>query len=100
MVYLLHFRGGHLGTSGSNVARHYLGWTLDGHLDARLAAHQQGQGAKITAAAVQRGLSLQVVVTLPGDRQRERRLKRAGHFAERLCSVCRSHHALADGHAA
>ena len=100
MVYLTHFRGGHLATSGSNAARRYLGWKPDGRLDERLTQHQRGTGAKITAAAVQRGLSLHVVATLPGDRQRERRLKRAGHFAERLCPECRSHHAASDGHAA
>lgn len=89
MVYLIHFAGGHLGTSGRNAAQHYVGWCADGTLDQRLAEHRSGAGAKITAAAVQRGLALEVVTTLPGDRTRERRLKQSGHF-ERYCAVCRS----------
>ena len=100
MVYVLHFTGGRLGTRGRNSAGHYVGWTPDGKLDERVREHRRGTGAKITAAAVARGLGLEVVATLPGDRTTERRLKRAGHVPERLCPLCRSHHPDGDGHAA
>lgn len=86
-LYLIHFGGGHLGTSGRNSARHYLGFAPDGQVAARVAEHQRGTGAKITAAAVARGLTLELAATLPGDRTRERQLKRNGHLAQR-CPLC------------
>ena len=46
-VYLLHFSeaygpGG--GANGRGTARHYTGWAAD--LNARLAEHEQGRGAR------------------------------------------------------
>ena len=46
-VYLLHFAPPY------KHARHYLGSTDD--LDARLAAHRSGRGARLTQVAVQNG---------------------------------------------
>jgi predicted GIY-YIG superfamily endonuclease len=67
-------------------AQYYVGYCEDGGLDRRLAEHWAGQGAKITAAAVARGLSLEVVLTLPGDRRTERAIKNqknTARFVER-----------------
>jgi hypothetical protein len=91
MVYLLHFAGGALARKGTSGARHYLGYCLDGEVQRRLHQHLAGTGARITAAAVAAGLTLVLVKTWPGDRKRERSLKRARHFAERHCKICREH---------
>jgi predicted GIY-YIG superfamily endonuclease len=56
-------------------ARYYLGFCEDGRLEARLAEHRAGQGARITAAAVERHIWFDVVLTLPGTRADERHLK-------------------------
>ena len=57
------------------TAQYYLGYCEDGRLDDRLAEHRAGRGAAITAAAVRNGIKFRVVLTLPGDRNEERRLK-------------------------
>jgi len=68
-------------------ASHYLGWADD--VDARMAEHRAGRGARILAACVQRGIGFGVVRTWAGvDRTFERRLKRQ-HNAWRLCPRCR-----------
>ena len=92
MLYLIHFQGGRLGGEGSKGASHYLGWASDrpGALKHRLREHRTGQGAAITRAAVERGLTLDLADVLPGDRHEERRLKRAGHIPERRCPVCKA----------
>ncbi len=86
MVYLLHFSG-RLGNE-RHSAQHYLGFCPDGTLDNRLAEHEHGAGARITAAAVERGFSLRVARTWNnGDRKLERRLKNQKH-SPRLCPLC------------
>lgn len=57
------------------MARFYLGWCKDGQLKRRLAEHRAGTGAAITRAAVAQGIGFEVVITLPGTRKDERRLK-------------------------
>ena len=86
VCYLLHFNG-KLGnpTNPRAMAGHYLGTADD--LDARLAEHRKGQGARITAAAVQRGIDFTVARTWPGGRTVERRLKRR-KAGPRLCPKC------------
>lgn len=54
-------------------AKFYIGWTDD--VDARLAEHRAGRGAKITAAAVERGIGFKVVLVIDGDRSVERAIK-------------------------
>lgn len=78
-VYLLHFDQpyGH--------ARHYLGWTLD--LDARLAEHAAGRGARLLAVAQAAGVTWQLARTWQGGRARERQLKNQGG-ASRRCPLC------------
>ena len=73
-VYMLHFVGGALG-SERHSASTYLGYCDDGPLDERLAEHRVGRGAAITRAAVEKGLRLEVVASVPGDRALERWLK-------------------------
>lgn len=46
-LYLLHFQRPH------RHARHYLGWSRD--LDARIAAHRKGQGARLVEVIIDSG---------------------------------------------
>lgn len=89
-VYLLHFNQP-LGNPDSprGQARHYLGWAPV--LASRLEAHLRGQGAAITRAARERGISWEVVSTWEGDYTLERRLK-ALHAGPRLCPICGRRH--------
>jgi predicted GIY-YIG superfamily endonuclease len=66
-------------------ARHYLGTTVD--LDRRLETHRAGKGARILAAANQRGIGYDVVRTWPGGRDVERQLKNRRN-APKLCPTC------------
>lgn len=74
MVYILQFSQP-LG-SPKHQANFYIGYCRDDLLDERLHLHRTGQGAAITRAAVLRGYSLELVATLTGGREEERRLKR------------------------
>ena len=69
----------------THPARHYTGWAAD--LDARLAQHAAGHGARMLAAAAARGISWRVTRTWAGDRALERRLK-AWKNGPELCPVC------------
>lgn len=67
-------------------AQFYIGSCADRRLKARLAEHRRGHGAAITRAAGQRGIGFDVVLTLPGGRAEERRIKaqkNAREFIER-----------------
>ncbi len=87
MLYLLHFDAPLGDSSRPHMsAQHYLGFADD--VAARIAEHQAGRGAAITAACVARGIGLRHVATFDGDRTAERRAKRNGHF-ERRCPVCK-----------
>ena len=80
-VYLLHFERPH------RHARHYLGWSRD--LDARIAAHRKGQGARLLEVIISSGNDFVVVRTWPSAaRSEERRLKRQ-HNTPRHCPICR-----------
>jgi predicted GIY-YIG superfamily endonuclease len=74
VIYILKFSD----TLGNvkHRARYYLGYCEPGRLNGRLAEHRAGIGAAITRAAVERGYSLEVVASFPGDRTLERQLKR------------------------
>ena len=80
-VYLLHFERPY------KHARHYIGWTKD--LDARLAAHRSGQGARLLAVLLRaHGIGFVVARTWTGaTRARERQIKTQGG-ASRCCPVC------------
>ncbi len=88
MIYLIHFSKP-IG-SDKKMAQHYIGYA-EGDPAARLALHRAGRGAKITRAAAERGIGLEIVRTWPGDRAVERRLKQRGHAAK-LCPVCNPQH--------
>lgn len=78
-VYLLHFDRPY------RHAKHYTGWARD--LDARLAAHERGQGARLLEVVHQAGISWRLARTWPGSRARERQIKTQGG-ASRCCPLC------------
>jgi hypothetical protein len=62
-------------------------WGQTQNLEQRLATHREGLGAKILAAANERGIAYDVVRTWPGGRELDRRLKRQ-HNGPKLCPRC------------
>jgi predicted GIY-YIG superfamily endonuclease len=78
-IYLLHFDRPY------KHARHYLGWARD--LDARLADHDAGRGARLTAVVIATGIGWTLARTWPGTRTRERQIKKQGG-ASRCCPEC------------
>lgn len=73
MLYILGFS--HPLGNERHRAQYYLGFCEDYRLEERLEEHRAGRGAKITAAAVERGFRLELIAILPGTRADERRLK-------------------------
>ena len=78
VIYLLHFHVPY------KHARHYLGSTAD--LDARLAEHRQGTGARLMGVIASAGINWTLSRAWPGDRKRERKLKNRHRRA--LCPLC------------
>jgi predicted GIY-YIG superfamily endonuclease len=78
-VYLIHFDRPY------RHAGHYTGWAAN--LDGRFWHHQHGSGARLTQVAVQAGIILEIVRTMPGTREDERRIKKAGG-QRRYCPAC------------
>ncbi len=83
-VYLLHFEQKYY------HAGHYCGSTCN--LDARLALHNHGNGARLTEVVSHAGIGMELVRLWQFDsyaeaRAFESRLKRAGH-SPRNCPVC------------
>lgn len=80
-VYLLHFDRPY------KHARHYIGWTAN--LPERLHAHEHddGHAARLLAVARSVGIGWTLARTWPGDRHRERAIKRMGG-ASRCCPMC------------
>lgn len=74
MIYILEFS--HPLGNHKHQARYYLGSCRDDLLQERIQTHRDGRGAAITRAAVERGYRLELVGTLPGGRDEEKRLKR------------------------
>lgn len=66
-------------------ARHYLGWAKS--LDARIAHHRSGTGARLTQVIRDAGIGFTVSRTWEGDRNLERKLKNR-HNAPKLCPRC------------
>ena len=79
VIYLLHFDRPY------RHAKHYMGWTID--LDARLALHAAGRGARLLEVVRAAGISWQLARTWTGDRNFERRMKQRGQ--SRRCPICR-----------
>jgi hypothetical protein len=81
-VYLLHFDRPY------RHAKHYTGWAASSRsLKRRLAQHGRGDGARLLAVAHAAGIGWQLARTWPGDRTRERQIKRQGG-ASRYCPMC------------
>ena len=79
-VYLIHF------DTPYKHARHYLGSADD--VEARLAQHRSGNGARLMEVVGKAGISWRLARTWDGGRDQERRLKRQKH-GPRLCPICR-----------
>jgi predicted GIY-YIG superfamily endonuclease len=82
-VYLIHFAHKY------KHAGHYLGSTKN--LEARLAQHRSGQGARLMEVVTQAGISWQVARIWQGGRNKERQLKRWRNGG-RLCPICKAEH--------
>lgn len=83
VVYLIHFERPY------RHARHYLGWAAQ--LDARIAHHRAGTGARLLAVVNAAGIGWSVVrVWDPASRTRERQIKRQGGLS-RCCPACGVH---------
>lgn len=78
-VYLIHF------DTPYKYARHYLGSAQD--LDARLAQHRAGTGARLMQVITQAGIGWRVARTWEGGRGTEWALKRYKN-SPRLCPIC------------
>lgn len=79
VVYLLHFDRRY------RHAAHYTGTARD--LDARLAEHAAGRGARLMEVVTDAGIGFRLARTWVGGRARERQLKREGG-ASRHCPEC------------
>lgn len=77
--YLIHF------DTPYKHAQHYLGYTQD--LDARLACHRSGNGARLIEVIQNAGIGWRCVRTWPGGRERELQLK-ARKESPALCPIC------------
>ncbi len=88
-LYILHFSAP-LGNPANPraLATHYCGWAADP--DERLAQHLAGRGAKITAAAVARGITFEMF-SWPAPLGVEKALKRRKE-TPRFCPTCCSIH--------
>ena len=89
-VYLLHFARS-IGNPRvrHGTAQHYCGWAYDPN--ERLIEHRAGQGSALTRAAVEQGISFDIVQIWPGTRAFERLLKRR-KATPRLCPICGKTH--------
>jgi hypothetical protein len=85
VTYLVHLERRMGSSHPRGGARHYVGTTIN--LAQRLETHRAGKGARMLAAANQRGISYDVVRTWPGGRDVERQLKRQRN-APRMCPTC------------
>ena len=80
-VYLLHLDPPY------KHARHYLGFAEAGHLDARLADHDAGRGARLLAVAREAGCTWRLVRTWDGTRALERAIKNT-RSVPHYCTEC------------
>jgi predicted GIY-YIG superfamily endonuclease len=79
-VYLLHFDRPY------RHAAHYLGIASD--LEARIAAHRAGRGARLIEVITAAGIGFVIARTWNGGRDLERRLKNRKNSPQ-LCPICR-----------
>lgn len=81
VVYFLRFKTP-LGNPETHTASYYIGWASEWRLTERIAEHRAGRGASITRAAVELGIEIELLMTVPGDRHMERRFKDRHNAAE------------------
>ena len=55
--------------SPAHTCQHYLGWAED--VDARLADHAAGRGARLTQVALERGIGWRLVRTWAGEMRQD-----------------------------
>ncbi|MGH8710622.1 MAG: hypothetical protein ACREVA_04800 [Burkholderiales bacterium] len=79
VVYLIHFDRPY------KQARHYIGSAHD--LNARLAQHSTGQGARLMEVVKEAGITWTLARTWQGGRTIERRIKNRKE-APALCPIC------------
>jgi predicted GIY-YIG superfamily endonuclease len=94
-AYLVHFDRA-IGNEANPraMARHYIGWA--DNLDARLAEHRAGRGARLLAACGREGIGWAVVRTWAGvTRSTERSLKNRKQ-AWSLCPMCRAERGVSE----
>jgi hypothetical protein len=98
VVYTLHFDPPYppypppgLEAERPQIAKHYTGFATD--LDARLAEHAAGRGARLTQVQLAAGGSWRLASAEPGTRDREAQLKERG--ASRGCPICEAGRGLA-----
>lgn len=83
-VYLLHFDKR---ISPKHTTQHYLGWAED--VEARVAEHRAGRGARLTEVARERGIGFKIARLWQNeDRNFERKLKNRKN-APKLCPICK-----------
>src|SRR4029450_12670919 len=85
VTYLLHLERP---PSPNHTAQHYTGWT--DALDARLAEHAAGRGARFTQVALERGIRWRLVRTWEGETRTDERRHKTGAHGSRLCPECRA----------
>ena len=88
MIYLRHFSQ-KLGTE-KHSAQHYLGYSEN--VENRFKLHQNGIGAAITRACVERGIPIQISKVDEGDRDKERMIKKRKINFAVYCPICRTNH--------
>jgi predicted GIY-YIG superfamily endonuclease len=71
---------------GAQVAKHYTGFATD--LDAHLADHAAGHGARLTQVQLAAGGTWRLAAAEPGTGDREAQLKDCG--VSRRCQICRA----------
>lgn len=94
MIYILEFE------RKLAHAKFYVGWTRDeSTLSHRIEHHRQGTGARITAAASERGIAFDVIAIIPdGTRQLERQIKNRKSAPRIVAQIAKTGHVY--GHAA
>lgn len=84
MLYIIHFDRP---ISDRHTCQHYCGFAEN--VEARLADHKAGKGARLTQVANEKGIGYNVVWTAEGDRKDERKMKNSKKNFGRYCPVCK-----------
>lgn len=82
MVYLIHFANPYV------HAGHYIGYSEDRRLGARLEEHRIGRGARLLQVLARMDVDWEVAQTWPGAGRDFERVLKGRHGASRFCPVC------------